>query len=637
MTSELWLSTWPAIEGVANHLWQSTIFAVAAALLTLVLRHNRAQIRYWLWLAASLKFLFPFAALVALGSQFSWQSSTPIVSSEMSVVIDAVSQPFSRPEVLAVATVPAAPSASVTSTALFALFAIWLAGCASILITWLVRWRRIAAAVRRGLPIEEGREVEMLRRLEHAAGLGTPIAFVLSDASLEPGVFGIRTPTLLWPRSIGERLDDAHVEAILTHEVSHVRRRDNLAAAIHMVVQAVFWFHPVVWWLGARLVDERERACDEAVIGLGSEPQVYAESILKTCRFCVESPLACVAGVTGSDLKKRIELIMRNDVGAALNRSRQLLIAAAAVLSIATPLAVGALNAPRLRAQSPATATDNPTFEVASLKPNKSGDGRMQIGVHPGGRYTATNMPLRGLIQNAYQLQPFQLVDAPAWITDRFDIVAKGEPEEPGHGALFAARQGPNRNQLMLRALLADRFKLKVHTESREMPVYALTLARGDGRLGPQLKRAAVDCGAMGAARGRGPAPVPAPGAPDARRPEGVLPPDAMRCGIRIGPGNIAAGGVVLPQFANMLAILAGRIVIDRTGLAGNFDIDLQITPEQMPAFGPGGPPPGAPPIDPNGPSIFNAVQEQLGLRLESTKGPVDVLVIDHVEQPTED
>ena len=118
------------------------------------------------------------------------------------------------------------------------------------------------------------------------------------------GVFGILSPVLLWPRRIAERLGDEQVEAILAHELSHVRRRDNLAAALHMIVQALFWFHPLVWWLGARLVDERERACDEEVIRLGSEPQVYAESILKTCEFYVESRLACVAGVTGSDLKQ---------------------------------------------------------------------------------------------------------------------------------------------------------------------------------------------------------------------------------------------------------------------------------------------------------------------------------------------
>src|SRR5262249_29247388 len=139
-----------------------------------------------------------------------------------------------------------------------------------------------------------------------------PIALVASDASFEPGIFGILRPILLWPRKLATQFDDDQIVTILAHEVAHVRRRDNLAAALHMVVEAVFWFHPLVWWIGARLVEERERACDEEVLGWGHEPEVYAESILKSCRACIESPLPCVAGVTGSDLKKRIERIMKH-------------------------------------------------------------------------------------------------------------------------------------------------------------------------------------------------------------------------------------------------------------------------------------------------------------------------------------
>ena len=179
--------------------------------------------------------------------------------------------------------------------------------------TWLARWRRVAAAVRNATIVESGRELEILRRLD----AGLPL--LASDISLEPGVFGILRPVLLWPRSISERLSDEQIEAIFVHELAHIRRRDNLAAALHMVVQAIFWFHPLVWWVGARLIDERERACDEEVIRQGSEPQVYAESILKTCEFSIESPVACVSGVTGSDLKKRIEQIMRREAGTALN------------------------------------------------------------------------------------------------------------------------------------------------------------------------------------------------------------------------------------------------------------------------------------------------------------------------------
>src|SRR5678816_2318185 len=127
-----------------------------------------------------------------------------------------------------------------------------------------------------------------------------------SDTSLEPGVFGIVRPVLLWPRDIETRLDDAQVRAILAHELAHVRRRDNLFAAVHMVVEAIFWFHPLVWWIGSRLVEERELACDEEVLRMGCEPTDYVQGILKVCRFYTESPLPCISGVTGADIKKRL-------------------------------------------------------------------------------------------------------------------------------------------------------------------------------------------------------------------------------------------------------------------------------------------------------------------------------------------
>jgi beta-lactamase regulating signal transducer with metallopeptidase domain len=297
------------ISTFADHLWQSTLVAALAGLLTLAFRNNRAQVRYWLWLAASLKFLIPFTALTALGHQVGWRSPVTLVQPQMTFFVDAVTQPFSQPVSLVVAVSTAAASPGVAAALTIALAAIWLGGCAVILLTWCVRWRRVGMAVRQAAPVSDGRALAALRRLERRGGITRPIALVSSDSPLEPGVFGILRPVLFWPRGIGAHLGDAQVEAILAHELSHVRRRDNLAAALHMIVEVVFWLHPLVWWVGARLVDERERACDEEVIRLGSEPQVYAESILKTCEFCLEPGLLCVAGVTGSDLKKRIEAI----------------------------------------------------------------------------------------------------------------------------------------------------------------------------------------------------------------------------------------------------------------------------------------------------------------------------------------
>jgi uncharacterized protein (TIGR03435 family) len=332
--------------------------------------------------------------------------------------------------------------------------------------------------------------------------------------------------------------------------------------------------------------------------------------------------------VTGSDLNKRIERIMKNHRTDRLGLWRTLLLTTVAIGCVAAPIGIGALNAPRLRAQPP-QVNPAPTFEVASVKPNNSGDGRVFFQNQPG-RFTATNVTLRLLIRNAYQLQDFQISGGPSWIgSDHFDIVAKidGPVQDSFAGA---QRPGPTPVQLMIRALLAERFKLTVHNETKDLPIYALVMARSDGRLGPDLHRSETDCAAlMAAARGRGAPPgPPQPGAP-------------MPCGIRIGMGNMAVGGATSSQLANSLSMFVGRTVLDRTGLTGTFDFNLTWTPDQMPQRA-AGTAADQPPringvdIDPNGPSIFTAVQEQLGLKLESQRGPVEMLVIDRAEHPVE-
>jgi uncharacterized protein (TIGR03435 family) len=296
-----------------------------------------------------------------------------------------------------------------------------------------------------------------------------------------------------------------------------------------------------------------------------------------------------------------------------------------AAAAVVAPAGLGVLREPLLRAQTPQTSAAGPAFEVASIKPNNSGDGRVMFANQPGGRFTATNITLKLLIRNAYQLQDFQIVGGPNWITsDRFDIVAKAEDGTPAETPSLD-RTGPSRVQMMMRALLAERFQLVVHNETRELPIYALVLARSDGKLGPELHKSDTDCNALFAAgRGRGPMPPPGPPQPGERLP----------CGVRIGMGNMAIGGAPLFQIANAMANFIGRTVVDKTGLAGNYDASLTWTPDQLPQRPPGAPEP--PPIDPNGPSIFTAVQEQLGLKLDSQKGPVAVLVIDRVERPKE-
>jgi uncharacterized protein (TIGR03435 family) len=300
------------------------------------------------------------------------------------------------------------------------------------------------------------------------------------------------------------------------------------------------------------------------------------------------------------------------------------------LLAMGGIVVVGAVHA--LRAQAPANDPKLPAFEVASVKPNKSRDGDRSFGL-ASGRFTATRSTLRELVGLAYQLQDgrlrhdSQISGGPNWInSDHFDIVAKAEGDSFGFDAAIpagAARPGEisaiDQVRMMLRTLLADRFKLTVHSEMRELPIYALVMARNDGKLGPQLRRADLDCVAL-RDDGRGSA------SPEPRK--------AICGGFRgLGPGGSTGHAVPMSLLAKHVEGSVDRVVLDRTGLTGRFDLDLQWTPDQPQR-------PGAPEsrtVDPNGVSIFTALQEQLDLKLESTKGPVDVLLIDHVERPTPD
>src|SRR5579863_7658232 len=314
-----------------NHLWQSTVFAAAAGLLTLALRKNRAPVRYGLWFAASVKFLIPFSLLVTIGSQFEWRAAPVAARVQFISVVHEVSQPFTP-----AAPAPLANKASVPIGASTVLPMVWLCGFATVIVGWARQWRRVRRAMCAASPLD----------------LKLPIRAMSSPERLEPGVFGIFRPVLLLPEGIADRLTPAQWQAILAHELCHVRRHDNLTAAIHMLVEAIFWFHPLVWWIGKRMVEERERACDEEVLLSAGDPEVYAEGILNVCKLYVESPLACVSGVTGSNLKKRIRAIMTERVAGNLNFAKKLALTVAGMAALAAPVAIGVMHAPRLLAQS---------------------------------------------------------------------------------------------------------------------------------------------------------------------------------------------------------------------------------------------------------------------------------------------
>ncbi len=577
------------MTAMANHLWQSSLFAAFAWLLTLALHRNGARLRHAVWLAASCKFLIPFSMLVALGGHVRLRSAPEVPIPAAMVTI---SQPFTAQPVLPAAAAPTSiPIESI-------LFAIWASGFLALTTAWLVRWRRLRAAVRDGV-------------------------------LLEPGVFGIFRPVLWLPAGIADTLTASQLAAVIAHEHCHIRHRDNLAAALHMFVESVFWFHPLVWWMGRRMVAERELACDEEVLQLGAPKLAYAEGILQICKLYVESPLAFVSGVTGANLQKRIEAIMSHRATAQLTRWRKAALAFAAAAALAAPIVIGILHAPPMLAQS--ASAPRPKFEVISIKPCQPGEvppGGGRQGGRGGGAVMTSDpgllhMPCTTadrLIRSAYirfatpksdeeiftssqRIVNQNIGGEPAWAeSERYTIDAK--PETPQTAGMM---RGP-----MLQTLLEDRFQLKIHRDDKEMPVYALVVGKGGSKLTPTRE------GSCRSIEQFDPTVPPKPG-------------DLPVCG-PFGPdkaGGIVTHGSTLASLCAQFSVALDRDVVDRTGLTGKFDIHLDLTNEELFPWEAASPDPT------DSTSAIMAAVQKLGLRLEPASASAEHLVIDRIEKPS--
>ena len=578
---------------VANHLWQSTLWAGGIWALSWALRNNRAAVRYGLWLAASVKFLIPFSLFVTIGSHLEWRNAGATGEPPWSVVLDNLGSPFAAP-------VPLPHEATSTAPSLIPplLFGIWLCGFAASILFWLRCWTRTRALRQHATPLP----------------LHLPIPAMSCPSNIEPGVFGICRPVLLLPEGIADRLSPPQLDAIVAHEMCHVRRRDNLTGAVHLAVEALFWFHPLVWWIRARLLEERERACDEAVLQSGNAPQTYAEAILRICQLYMEQPLVNVSGVTGSNLRKRIEAIMANRIPARVNAIAKAAMGLAGAAAVVIPTMIGTLNAPKLIAQS--ADTPRAKFEVASVKPctldPSPGGGRGGNGsLGDPGMFRTPCATVRFLIQTAYvryangearpasQLKNQPIEGGPDWIdTQRFVIDAK--PETPQAKPIMG---GP-----MLQSLLEERFRLKIHRVTRKVPAYALVVAKGG------LKLQATREGGC------------TPGEPDGP-PAPLVPGQPLPCGFIDGDETgIRAVGVPVASLCQIIKTRVHRVVLDETGLNGLFDYHLNFNV----------PPPGLREADdPDGFGLATTELRKLGLELKSTTGDAEIVVIDHIERPT--
>jgi uncharacterized protein (TIGR03435 family) len=683
-----------------NHLWQSTVFAAVVWLLAQTLRKNRARTRYWLWLLASIKFLVPFSILIDAGGYLSSKITVPTTKADLPVVMQQITQPFSQQGFTAeLGQTYTAPEVMAHHVSVwpYILIGAWLWGSLFLVFSWSRRWLQLRRLVRTAIPM----------------GFASGVPVLSSRSTLEPGILGIFKPVLLLPEGITDRLTADQFNAIIAHEMCHVRSCDNLTAAIQMFVETLFWFHPLVWWIRARLIEERERACDEAVLEQSNDAEVYAQGILNVCKFYTESPLTCASGVTGSDLKKRIVRIMTEQVVSKLDLGRKLLLSIAGVIAFAVPITFGLLRATESRAQSasvkasepiigtwqgtlqtpnkalravlkveqvdggglkatfysldqggqpiqatktalegatlkfsiemldvtyegslstdhnsvvgtfkqndrvtplnlvratpetawtipepqpklpPMAADAKPEFEVATIKPSKP-DAQGKGFRERGRRVLTMNTSLRDLITFAYGLHAHQVAGGPEWLgAQHFDI--SGQPDVDGVPNIMQMK-------ILFQKLMADRFQLKFHYEKRDLPVYALVVAKA----GAKIKKSDAD-------------------------PSGL--PNLVFTKL----GTMPVQNATLGDFAGVMQeAVMDRPVIDQTGLTGKYDFILKWTPDESQFSGLGVKVPKPTESDDAPPPLFTAIQEQLGLKLDATKALVDVLVIDHVEKPSE-
>jgi len=511
------------LRPLADHLWQSSAFAGAVWLLTLALRKNGARLRHWLWLTASCKFLVPLSVLIALGGHIEWRTAPLKTPAGLPAAIQQVARPFTSSQVSAPLPPPASP---VQSRFPAVLAALWAIGFTAIGLSWWIRWLRILTTVRSGSPVP----------------LAIPIPAKSSPDLLEPSVFGVFRPVLLLPQGILERLTPGELQALVAHELCHVRYRDNLAASIQMFIENVFWFHPLVWWIGKRMVDERERACDEEVLARGNNPESYVEAILKVCRLCLESPLPCASGIGGSGLRRRIADILRPPVLYRLHPTKKFALAAFAFAAVAGPLAIGIIQAPSVRAQERTPAPVS--FDVASIKPFQGFPSNPAV-QRSGGRIRWT-AAVKWMVMYAYRVQAFQVSGAvPA---NFYAIDAETSPDATD-----------DQVRLMFQSLLAGRFKFQAHRETRQMSGYALVPAKG----GIKVEAAAPD---------DPPAPWPkwfpkvSEGKSKAFEGQILAGPEG------VGITAITARRVTMAQFVDILEDqILHTSVVDRTGLTGKY------------------------------------------------------------------
>ncbi len=299
---------WP---GFADHLWQATLFGLVILGTSWALKKGPARLRHSFWLLASAKFIVPASFLVILAQQAGMSSLLQF--SDQAEERTAVLQGLAEPVTAFAGTYEVNVNASSAghNEIYCALTLVWLSGSIGLLAIWGMRRQQFYRSLEQSRTVNAGREWDALKRAEQFLGVNREVKLVITSGKLEPAVWGVLRPVVVLPQSIETLLDDKELETILLHELCHVERRDNLVGNVQLMLCALLWFHPLVWFISRQLSNEREQACDEKVMEVGGAPEAYASSILKVVRFCFGWRFAGVTGAaSGSNLRRRIEIIM---------------------------------------------------------------------------------------------------------------------------------------------------------------------------------------------------------------------------------------------------------------------------------------------------------------------------------------
>jgi uncharacterized protein (TIGR03435 family) len=477
----------------------------------------------------------------------------------------------------------------------------WLTGSVALWLRLIGGWifvQRLRSRLVRPAPVQWQRT---FGNLKERIRVSCPVPLLISGLVRTPVAVGWLRPVVLMPVGALAGLPAAQVEALLLHELAHIRRHDYFVNVLQSIVEALLFYHPAVWWVSGHIRAEREQCCDDLAVSISGDVLTYARALAEMASHRGVQVQTAMAATSGS-LAHRIARLLRHSRPAPRSFSAPGMSAAAILLASASLVVWG----------QPAA---RPQFEVASIKPSVS-EGLRFVRPLPG--RLRTDAPVKMLLQNAYGVQEFQIVGGPDWMhSDKYAIEAKAH-----------AGAGRAEIMLMLQSLLEERFQLKIHRETREMPVYALAPARS----GLKLPAAKADgcANALDAppdwAGGRMQPPAPG-GAP-------APPCGSVRVGLSFDGAQMQGGKIAMPELVRTLSMVLDRAVIDRTGFTGLFDVHLDFQADEItPALPP--PPPDAQPVAFSQPSIPVALQEQLGLRLESTRGPVEMIVIDRLERPS--